>query len=135
MEKIAAEEARPSADKGRLAEQRQADKDVAKPASEAAGSAKQDGRPSARLASLNGKWNVVADCPREGAADGYVWRFVATITDGRLQAQFGTPGGIPSASYEGTPDEDGAGTLQVTGFAGNPKYNLKNVAAGTPINH
>ncbi|SFQ20686.1 Uncharacterized protein, contains caspase domain [Bradyrhizobium sp. Ghvi] len=131
LDKIATEEARAPSEKGRIADQRQSDQQAAKPAGEA--SAQE--RPSARLAALNGKWNVVSDCPREGVAEGYVWRFVATIKDGRFQGQFGTPGGIPSASYQGTLDEDGSGTLQVTGFAGNPKYNLKNAVAGTPISH
>lgn len=134
LDKIAAEEARAAGDKGRPAEQRQADKDTAKPGTEAAASAHGIDI-SAHLASLNGKWNTVVDCPREGAADGYIWRFVATIADGRFQAQYGKPEGFPSASYEGTVNEDGSGTLHVVGFAGNPKYNLKNVAAGTPINH
>ncbi|KRR29880.1 hypothetical protein CQ13_37985 [Bradyrhizobium retamae] len=99
------------------------------------GNAKQGSGPVAHLASLNGKWNTVAGCPRDGAADGYVWRFVATLKDGQFQAQYGTPGAFPSATYEGTINGDGSGTLHVVGFGGNPKFNLTNVAAGTPITH
>lgn len=75
LDKIAAQEARAANDKSRIPEQRQADKDTTKPAPEAAVTGKQSGGTSARLASLNGKWNTVVRAKEQRTAiSGVSWR-------------------------------------------------------------
>jgi hypothetical protein len=85
---------------------------------------------------FDGSWNSGVQCPREPSGGaGYTWRFVSTIKDGHLHGQYGTAGNSPSATFDGTLSDSGTGTIHVVGLAGDPKYNLKNVAAGTPIDY
>lgn len=91
---------------------------------------------AAEAASLDGSWNTTVQCPREpGGGEAYVWRFTSAARNGHLHGQYRSPGAIPSATIDGQIGPDGSGTLHVTGRAGDPRYNLSNVAGGTPIDH
>lgn len=91
---------------------------------------------AAHAASFDGAWDTTAECPREpGGGAGYTWRFLATIKEGHLHGEYGTPGVPASATFDGDIGEDGTGTIHVVGIAGDAKYNIKNVSRGTPIDH
>lgn len=89
---------------------------------------------SADAASYDGSWGTTVQCPREpGGGEGYVWRFVSTVSGGRLHGQYGVPGQSPSATFDGAVDAGGAGSVTVTGISGSSKYNIANARGGSPI--
>ncbi len=89
---------------------------------------------AARAASFDGEWSVTQACPDAQEAKGYTIQYPATVKGTEIHGQFRKVGETPSMTLTGTINADGKATMTVTGLTGDPKYSLKNVKAGYPIN-
>lgn len=80
---------------------------------------------------------VCADFKDKGAgARGYTFRFLATIRDGVLAAQFRSPGASPSLRYAGTLDAQGRGEIRANGLTGpDTRYNVDRTVGGKPYGY
>ncbi len=67
-------------------------------------------------------------------AKGYTFHYPATVKGAEIHGQFRKVGEAPSMTLTGTIGADGNAAMNVKGLAGNPKYNLNNVNAGSPVN-
>ena len=88
----------------------------------------------AHAASFEGEWSVTQDCPDAKEAKGYTFHYPATVKGAEIHGQFRKVGEAPSMTLTGTIGADGNAAMNVKGLAGNPKYNLNNVNAGSPVN-
>ncbi len=85
---------------------------------------------------FDGVWQVTVKCADvEGKAQGYVAKFPATITGGRLWGEQGQPDEAASLSLSGRIGDDGTGMLLVRGRTGPPRYALGRVQPGTPYQY
>jgi hypothetical protein len=89
---------------------------------------------SAQAASFDGEWTVTQACPDAKEAKGYTIHYPATVKGAEIHGQFRKVGETPSMTLTGTIQPDGTAAITVTGLTGNPKYSLKNVATGSPVN-
>ena len=70
-------------------------------------------------ARFDGNWNVVLACPDSpDGARAFTFRFGATVSGGKLHAQFGQLGASPSLTLDGPIQRSGDAILQAKGITG-----------------
>ena len=84
----------------------------------------------------DGRWSVVLVCAdtkdRNGdLVKGYDYKFMATISDGVLQGQYGTPGAPASITYTGQVEADGTLEIRAQGNTGKSEFAVGKLAQGT----
>ncbi len=84
---------------------------------------------------FDGTWEVTVSSPPQGEALGYTMKFLATVKDGLLHGQFGTPGTGPCLALEGNINPDGTAVLTARGLTGDPRFNIRNSGKGTPYSY
>ena len=83
-------------------------------------------------ARYDGTWNVTVVCaPAEGAS-AYKVELVAQVKDDFLRGEQGADGKPGWLRLQGAIQPDGSATLDAQGLTGDPKYNLKGGARGSP---
>ena len=87
----------------------------------------------------DGKWYVTLRCSsiedKRGPVKGYELNFPATVTSGKLSAQYGAPGTPNSLTYEGEVSADGVLQIKASGNTGPSANTLGRVAQGTPFTY
>lgn len=87
----------------------------------------------------DGKWYVTLRCSsiedKRGPVNGYELNFPATVTSGRLSAQYGAPGTPNSLTYDGEVSADGVLQIKASGHTGPSANTLGRVAQGTPFTY
>ena len=80
---------------------------------------------------FNGTWQVTLACPTspQGVL-GFMFVFPATVSDGHLHGQYGTPGWAPSVTYDGTIQPDGRAEITANGLTGDANYNVAQTRKG-----
>lgn len=92
--------------------------------------------PTNAAGDFDGSWQVAVDCAASpDGAKGYRWVFPATVRSGQFIGLYNEPNSVPSGRLSGRIGADGSALLTMTGRAGDPAYNLNNVAGGTPIHY
>ena len=92
--------------------------------------------PARAAGPFDGSWQVALDCAASpDGAKGYRWVFPATVKDGELIGLYNEPNSVPSGRLAGRIRNDGSALLTMTGRAGDPAYNIKHAAGGTPIHY
>ncbi len=84
---------------------------------------------------FDGLWDVVLNCPSEGVAMGYTFRFVAQVSNGSLHGQHGVASEPASLTLDGTLHDDGSGLLNANGRTNRIEQNVqafKTAKPGTP---
>jgi hypothetical protein len=87
--------------------------------------------------SFDGAWAVDLTCPAtaQGRADGWEYRFTATVKDGVLHGERGARGEPGWLQLDGPIGQGGEADLIAEGLTNIPKYALYNVKKGTPYKH
>lgn len=89
--------------------------------------------------SHDGRWSVGLACPdvkdKSGLVKGYEHNFVATISGGQLEGQYGASGAPSSLSYSGHVQEDGTLEIKAVGHTGNSEFSVGRVAQGTQYSY
>ena len=90
----------------------------------------------AGVSRFDGRWKVLVECTRhDGGALGYRVDLYADVKDGWLRGEFGTPGNPGWLLMEGAIRADGNALLIAKGLTGDPKYNVRSEATGTPFGY
>ena len=80
---------------------------------------------SAMAGSFDGNWGVSIACAATSdGAKSYSWQFPATIKNGVVSGQYRSPGATPSGTLTGRVSENGDGSLQMRGIAGDSEYTV-----------
>ena len=89
--------------------------------------------------SYDGQWSVDLVCSdtqdKKGLVKGYEYKFTITITDGKVQGQYGSKGAPASVVYSGSVADDGALELKAVGNTGRSDYSVGKVAQGTDYSY
>lgn len=99
------------------------------------------GQPSAVKLSADhdGQWSVFLVCPdvrdSKGLVKGYDYKFVSTITAGRLEGQYGAVGAPAFLKFVGTVRDDGSLDINASGITGAPETTFGKINAGTPYSY
>ncbi len=87
----------------------------------------------------DGEWSVVLACPdtqdRSGLVKGYELTFHVSITDGKLQGQYGAKGAPSSVVYSGEVEPDGTLEVRAVGNTGKSDQSVGKVARGTAYSY
>jgi hypothetical protein len=90
----------------------------------------------AGVSRFDGRWRVLVECTRhDGGALGYRVDLFADVKDGWLRGEFGTPGNPGWLLMEGAIRADGNALLIAKGLTGDPRYNVRSEATGTPYGY
>ena len=82
---------------------------------------------------FDGNWSVVLTCPdASDGARGFTFNFGATVSGGKLHAQFGNLGMTPSLTLDGPIQPDGNAVFDAQGLSGATGYNVGGAERGTP---
>ncbi len=87
----------------------------------------------------DGHWSVMLVCAdtqdKSGLVKGYEYKFAVTISDGKLQGQYGAKGAPASIAYSGTVATDGTLEVRAVGNTGRSGYSVGKVAQGTDYSY
>jgi hypothetical protein len=87
----------------------------------------------------DGRWSVALVCPdlknQSSLIKGYEYTFAAVVKDGKLEAQYGTPGQPDSLSLAGIVRSDGALEITANGIVGASTSAVGMVPRGTPYHY
>ncbi len=87
----------------------------------------------------DGEWSVVLVCPdtqdKSGLVKGYAFTFAVTITDGKVQGQYGAKGAPASVVYTGEVRADGSLEIRATGNTRLSDRTVGKVGQGTPYSY
>jgi hypothetical protein len=92
-------------------------------------------QPSNDMRRFDGTWDVSLVCPASADGQGYHFVFPATVTDGHLHGQHGTPHQADSLTYEGMIQPDGSATISANGLTGDVRYNVGGGPQGMPYGY
>ncbi len=85
---------------------------------------------------FDGNWLVVIVCdPAQKGAEGYTYRFPATVTGSILHGLNGVAGQPASMTLDGPIQPDGTALLLAQGLTGSPDYTVGHVTRATPYTY